>query len=37
MDLTLPSEQIVCQAVAAWRAAPRASMGKRPAIFLLGR
>jgi 16S rRNA (cytidine1402-2'-O)-methyltransferase len=36
IDLTLPTEQIVCRRIAAWRAAPRVTVGKRPAIFLLG-
>ena len=36
IDLTLPTEQIVCRTIAAWRAAPRVTAGKRPAIFLLG-
>jgi 16S rRNA (cytidine1402-2'-O)-methyltransferase len=37
VDLTLPTEQVVCRTIAAWRAAPRADLGKRPAIFLLGK
>jgi 16S rRNA (cytidine1402-2'-O)-methyltransferase len=36
-DLTLASEQITCRTVAAWRAAPPMSVGKRPAMFLLGK
>ncbi|MDQ2961539.1 MAG: SAM-dependent methyltransferase [Pseudomonadota bacterium] len=37
VDLTLQTEQVQSRAIAAWRAAPRPSLGKRPAIFLLGR
>jgi 16S rRNA (cytidine1402-2'-O)-methyltransferase len=37
VDLTLPSEQVVCRAVGEWRSAPAPKIGKRPAIFLLGR
>jgi len=37
IDLTLPTEQVVCRSVAAWRSAPRVPVGKRPAIFLLGK
>jgi hypothetical protein len=35
--LTLPSEGIVCRTIAEWRAPARADLGKRPAIFLLGK
>jgi len=37
VDLTLPSERIVCRTIGQWRAAPPLSLAKRPAIFLLGR
>lgn len=37
VDLTLPGEQVLCRTVGEWRSAPRAQIGKRPAIFLLGR
>ena len=37
VDLTLPSEQIICRTIAQWRATARADLGKRPAIFLLGK
>ena len=37
VDLTLPTEQVVSRPIAAWRAAPRLELAKRPAIFLLGR
>jgi 16S rRNA (cytidine1402-2'-O)-methyltransferase len=37
VDLTLPTEQIVCRTIAQWCATPHAAIGKRPAIFLLGR
>ena len=35
-DLTLPTEHVVSRTIAAWRAAARVALGKRPAIFLLG-
>ena len=35
-DLTLPGEQVVCRTIGDWRSAPL-PIGKRPAIFLLGR
>ena len=37
VDLTLPSEQILCRTVGEWRSATPAPVGKRPAIFLLGK
>jgi 16S rRNA (cytidine1402-2'-O)-methyltransferase len=37
VDLTLSSEQIVCQTVGEWRTTPPTQIGKRPAMFLLGR
>lgn len=37
VDLTLPSEQVVCRTVGEWRSAAASAIGKRPAIFLLGR
>ena len=37
VDLTLPSEQVECRTIAAWRATRRTSLAGRPAIFLLGR
>jgi 16S rRNA (cytidine1402-2'-O)-methyltransferase len=37
VDLTLPSEEIVSRTIGEWRAAPRPEIGKRPAMFLLGR
>src|SRR5262249_21725488 len=37
VGLTLGSEEIVSRAVGAWRTAPRLSLAKRPAVFLLGR
>jgi 16S rRNA (cytidine1402-2'-O)-methyltransferase len=37
VDLTLPDEQIVCRTVGEWQSARRSAIGKRPAIFLLGR
>ncbi len=37
VDLTLPTEQVVSRPIAAWRTAPRVDLGKRPAIFLLGK
>jgi 16S rRNA (cytidine1402-2'-O)-methyltransferase len=36
VDLTLPTEQVQSRTIAAWRAVPRPSLAKRPAIFLLG-
>jgi 16S rRNA (cytidine1402-2'-O)-methyltransferase len=36
VDLTLPTEQVESRTIAAWRAVPRPSLAKRPAIFLLG-
>lgn len=36
VDLTLPSEQVVCAAVSAWRKLNRPTLAKRPAVFLLG-
>lgn len=36
VDLTLATERIVSLSVEAWRAAARAELGKRPAIFLIG-
>jgi 16S rRNA (cytidine1402-2'-O)-methyltransferase len=36
-DLTLPTEQVISRTVSAWRAAPRTIIGRRPAMFLLGR
>jgi 16S rRNA (cytidine1402-2'-O)-methyltransferase len=36
-DLTLPTEVVISRTVAAWRAVPRVAVGKRPAVFLLGR
>ena len=35
-DLTLPTELVISRTIAAWRAAPRTAIGKRPAVFLLG-
>jgi 16S rRNA (cytidine1402-2'-O)-methyltransferase len=35
-DLTLPTELVISHPVAAWRAAPKVTLGKRPAVFLLG-
>jgi 16S rRNA (cytidine1402-2'-O)-methyltransferase len=37
VDLTLPSEQVISAAIAAWRKAARPALAKRPAVFLLGR
>ena len=37
VDLTLPTEQIVCRTVGEWRGTPPISLAKRPAMFLLGR
>ena len=37
VDLTLDSEEIVSRTIAAWRAASRPSLAKRPAVFLLGK
>lgn len=37
VDLTLPSEQVLSRTISAWRKAPRPPLGKRPAVFLLGR
>jgi len=37
VDLTLPSEQILSRTVAAWRRTARTALGRRPAMFLLGR
>jgi 16S rRNA (cytidine1402-2'-O)-methyltransferase len=36
VDLTLQTEQVQSRTIAAWRAAPRSSLARRPAIFLLG-
>jgi 16S rRNA (cytidine1402-2'-O)-methyltransferase len=36
-DLTLETETIVCRTIAEWRAAPPPAIGKRPAMFLLGK
>ncbi|MGE5196320.1 MAG: SAM-dependent methyltransferase [Anaerolineae bacterium] len=33
-DLTLPTQSIVCQKVAAWKKQPLPSLDKRPAVFL---
>jgi 16S rRNA (cytidine1402-2'-O)-methyltransferase len=35
-DLTLPTEQVTRKSIAKWRAAARAELNRRPAIFLLG-
>jgi 16S rRNA (cytidine1402-2'-O)-methyltransferase len=37
VDLTLPTEHVESRTIAAWRAASRPSLAKRPAIFLLGK
>lgn len=37
VDLTTETERVDCRTIAAWRSRPRASLAKRPAIFLLGR
>jgi 16S rRNA (cytidine1402-2'-O)-methyltransferase len=37
VDLTLPSEQVACMAIAAWSRPPRLVLARRPAVFLLGR
>ena len=37
VDLTLPSEQVICRPVAHWRRAAPVALSRRPAIFLLGR
>jgi len=37
VDLTLPTELVISRTIAGWRAAPRVAIGKRPAVFLLGR
>ncbi len=37
VDLTLPSEQVLCATVAAWNKGSRPTLAKRPAVFLLGR
>ena len=37
VDLTTASESVTCRTIAAWRAGPRPSLAKRPAIFLMGR
>jgi 16S rRNA C1402 (ribose-2'-O) methylase RsmI len=36
VDLTLQTEQVQSRTIAAWRATPRPSLAKRPAILLLG-
>ena len=36
VDLTLPTEQVQNRTIAEWRVAPRSSLDRRPAIFLLG-
>jgi 16S rRNA (cytidine1402-2'-O)-methyltransferase len=36
VDLTLGSEQVLSRTIGAWRKAPRPSLAKRPAVFLLG-
>ena len=36
VDLTLPTEHVVCRTIAEWRAAPPLSFAKRPAMFVLG-
>jgi 16S rRNA (cytidine1402-2'-O)-methyltransferase len=36
VDLTLQTEQVQNRTIAEWRAAPRSSLDRRPAIFLLG-
>ncbi len=35
-DLTLPTQQVLCRTIAEWRSPPPTSLGKRPALFLLG-
>ena len=37
VDLTAETERVDCRTIAAWRSRPRASLARRPAIFLLGR
>ena len=37
VDLTLPTEQVICRPIAHWRKAAPAALSRRPAIFLLGR
>lgn len=37
VDLTLASEQVISRPIADWRKVPRPELGKRPALFLLGR
>ena len=37
LDLTLPSEQVICRSIAQWRKLPLPALAKRPAMFLLGR
>ena len=36
VDLTLQTEQVQNRRIAEWRVAPRPSLDRRPAIFLLG-
>jgi len=36
IDLTTAAESITCRTVAAWKRAPAAPIGKRPAMFVLG-
>jgi len=36
-DLTLPTELVISRTIATWRAAPKVTVGKRPAVFLVGR
>ncbi len=37
VDLTLPSEQVLCATVGEWRKRVRPMLARRPAVFLLGR
>jgi len=36
-DLTLPTEEVIRRPIAQWRLATRTGLGRRPAIFLLGK
>ncbi len=37
LDLTLPSEEVICRTISEWRANPPPALAKRPALFLLGK
>ena len=36
VDLTLPSEQVICRSIAQWRKLPLPSLARRPTLFLIG-